>query len=473
MKWFVATDYGLKPAGTVNSAPQLRAMLADINAHVGKFGVLFPPGIYLIDEHRVVGGAGRNMVHELRLDARRCFVISGYGAKLSFAGGFHRSADELIPTGGAPQYLGYDCSLGLVLSGCSEFVIEGLEIDGNAETVSRDAGVVEAYASSGVTTEACDRYVLRDLDIHHTTGDGILIGLGSGTYRRADRGGRLVRVRCWANARNAVTVSQATGMRFTDCLFEDAGRTGLVPHTVGPYGGHAPQASCDIEPDYNPLEHPDVVDRWTGDLVFRGCAFRGSVGAAFSSVIAAVRGRVLLEDCAFDGTTSSMREQVMLTSPLIEVDRCRFVNAPVFGTFSGGEHSRSLLIRGSTMVSRSVAIVIAETDPSVHLTGAIEDNLIVRTEGPFTSSGYPLMVRAGPAPFNFRRNTVILDQSAAADAPAPLPANTYVALLQVLDRVEGNSYSTNLTTVGRTLAVNYDGSTTVRSEQYHGQLIVA
>lgn len=59
----------------------------------------------------------------------------------------------------------------LVLADCSDFVVEGLEIDGSAYTVSRDPWATES-GLNGLSTESCGCYELRELDIHHTTGGG-------------------------------------------------------------------------------------------------------------------------------------------------------------------------------------------------------------------------------------------------------------------------------------------------------------
>ncbi|MGE0729410.1 MAG: hypothetical protein AB7O92_12190 [Acidimicrobiia bacterium] len=427
--------------------------------------MIFPPGTYLIAEHQVAGGPHQNDVGPYVLDGLRSFVVSGYGARLSFAGGFHRSADIAVSAG---QFSSYDRSIGLILAGCSEFTVEGLEIDGNADTITRDGRVVESYGSAGLATEACERYELRDLDIHHTTSDGLLIGSATAAYRRADRDGQITGVRCWANARNALSIIQATGLTFTRCAFTDAGLTGRAPGTVGSYHGHAPQASCDIEPDYDPATNPELVDRFTGDLVFDGCRFAGSVGPAFASVYRTVAGRVLLRNCTFDGSRSPEPGQVILTSPAVDVDGCRFVDAPIYGTYAGGEHRRWLSIRRSTMVTPRAAVVIAETNPQLGFAGALEDNVIVRTAGPFDASQIPVMIRTGHTPFRFLRNRVIVDGSAADDRSSPLPENTYVVALQNLVEATGNTYSTNLGPP-RTLAVNYDGSSTVAGEEYVGQ----
>ncbi|MGD9755530.1 MAG: hypothetical protein AB7W59_31450, partial [Acidimicrobiia bacterium] len=154
--------------------------------------------------------------------------------------------------------------------------------------------------------------------------------------------------------------------------------------------------------------------------------------------------------------------------PAVDVDGCRFVDAPIYGTYAGGEHRRWLSIRRSTMVTPRAAVVIAETNPQLGFAGALEDNVIVRTAGPFDASQIPVMIRTGHTPFRFLRNRVIVDGSAADDRSSPLPENTYVVALQNLVEATGNTYSTNLGPP-RTLAVNYDGSSTVAGEEYVGQ----
>lgn len=72
--------------------------------------------------------------------------------------------------------------------------------------------------------------------------------------------------------------------------------------------------------------------------------------------------------------------------------------------------------------------------------------------------------------FDFKRNAVIIDQSAGDDR-APLPPATFVALIQNLDVVEDNSITTNLAAPGRTLAVSYDGSAIVRNQHYRGPFV--
>jgi len=154
-------DFGADPAGVEDSYTALRAMVTAVNARGGNCEVFFPAGTYKIDQYVITDGPSANGILDIHfIDCSR-FRIVGYGAKIDVKGDFDRSAD-----GGGVGGSYKRCVMPFQMTRCSDFIIEGLEIDGNVDQMTRALSVTEGF-NYGIWTSECSDYSLRDLNVHH------------------------------------------------------------------------------------------------------------------------------------------------------------------------------------------------------------------------------------------------------------------------------------------------------------------
>src|SRR4029077_732037 len=95
----------------------------------------------------------------------------------------------------------------------------------------------------GLITTSSKDIRLQDVNSHHWPTDGIIFGLLATGYLKADRNIVIENVWSHNNARMGLTISNVNGFHSQNYRGSQIG----APFTGG-YGGHAPQASVDIEP---------------------------------------------------------------------------------------------------------------------------------------------------------------------------------------------------------------------------------
>jgi hypothetical protein len=288
VQWFGARgDWNVDSQTGSDDYDALQAAAAAMNARGGGT-LIFPPGRYRIDRYKIIDGPNKNNVRDIVYQNCSGLHIVGFGAKIDIKDDFHRAADY------RPNQFWYSYS-NIVqpfwFRGCTGFRLEGFELNGNVDKMTRDSGVVEsmgygiitgAYQDETGVVRSCQQYSLSDLYIHHFQTDGVMLGFPE---QIADRDAVLINVRSLYNARNALSIENLRGGVFTRCDFSQSGRA------VGTYGGHSPQAGLDIEPEA-------TADVPTGDLTFVECAFVDNGGSALS----ASGGESLFKRCLFWGT---------------------------------------------------------------------------------------------------------------------------------------------------------------------------
>lgn len=307
MPFFDVRDYGVVNDGVTDAYAALQTVVTAVNA-AGKGIVYFPPGTYLIDQYRITGGGSQNTVANLTWSNLNGAHFIGHGAKIDVRGNFNRAADS-----GTTSYS--NSVVPFDLQTCQNVVIEGFELDGNVDQMSR--GVVVEGGNYGVWMTSCSNITLRDLNTHHWAADGLIVG--SGTV--ATRSVTLENVRSWANARQGMSVLACRGLVARNCRFEDTGLTNAAGTAVGSYTGHAPQAGVDIEPLYN----TPTVDIRTGGINFYGCALRNNVGSQINATYAAgdpVTDSILFSGCDIEHGTSTSNYTVILAVALGVLENC-------------------------------------------------------------------------------------------------------------------------------------------------------
>jgi hypothetical protein len=257
--------FGARGDGLTDDYDALQAAAAYVCRHPGTT-LLFPPGTYRISRYRITGGPSENSVRNIRYTGCRNVTISGYGARIEVQGDFRRTAD--LTTG--PVRTSYKNGvIPFEIINSSDFTIQGFELNGSADHMTRDPGVGEG-ANAGILTTRCRRYILQDIYVHHFPTDGITLG---GNSEIADQDATLRRITAANNGRQGLSVIQVRAATISSSIFKLTGRTG------GAYGSHAPAAGVDVEP----VRAPPQEDLKTGALVFDRCRFEDNLGAQFVS----------------------------------------------------------------------------------------------------------------------------------------------------------------------------------------------
>jgi hypothetical protein len=195
----------------------------------------------------------------------------------------------------------------------SAFVLDGFEIDGQAEASTRPPEIVES-GGVGVSTWGCSSYTLSNLNIHHMTLDGILIGgglrddplPGEGTgvpgekILRLDADVTLENIQSEHNARQGLTVDAVRRGVFRNITTGNSGNVESLDATGSSrFYGFAPKSGVDVEPDFAPgytVEANLYVPQKTGDLTFDNLHSHDNLGASFGAGFGALIEYVTVEN---------------------------------------------------------------------------------------------------------------------------------------------------------------------------------
>jgi hypothetical protein len=271
-------DFGAIGDGVADDYVAMKAAAVYLCAHPGS-ALVYPAGTYRVGVYRVDSSGGKeggtNGVTSVVYDGCRDVTISGFGAKIDVKGDFNRAVDPATVSDGFAQSK-ENGVIPFAMKNSVNFVIEGFELDGNVDLMTRDtmyAGepieVAEGNNGGIVTTNSQD-YMLRDLYIHHFHTDGLWLGANSVL---ADQRATVQRVKSYNNARQGLSIIQVNGASITESEFSNTGRTG------GSYGWHLPGAGADVEP--NRAGPPNgQEDLWTTNIVFDRVRFEENLGEA-------------------------------------------------------------------------------------------------------------------------------------------------------------------------------------------------
>lgn len=422
-------EFGAVGDGVTDDYPAFKAMVDQINADGGGRVDLGEGKVYRI---------ARNTQH---LDFNGCdgVKIIGDGVKLDMDAAFHRSPSNRIqPT------------MPLRFYNCRNVHLEGIEVDGNVDQMTRDPGYGTEPLSAGVYLQGVETATLKDMWIHHWFNDGMFVtasvALDPTTgLRRTTKNLHMDGVRVTNSGRNNMSILYARGITATNCNFDEAGVTGS-------YGEHNPAAGVDIEP-----ETGSNRDRPTGAIVFQNCTFRDNAGAPFVATgpgetdMVHLRGgeiRVPPGSPARLGPLLRVRGGLM-DGVLIDVaDRTVGV-----ATAGASDNFATLTYRSCTFRGSSNLYQDSSTGNQV----MIEDCDFVST-GTNTSARVPYISNSLTV---FRYNRIFLPAAMMANAGGAQTANN----LNV-DVAEGNRYSTSLPQGDAYFVSAYGGTTAVRHERY-------
>ncbi|GAW65838.1 hypothetical protein GPEL0_01f0913 [Geoanaerobacter pelophilus] len=279
----------------------LRNMYNSFNL-TGGGKIVFPKGRYWIAEYKKSGDSNINDLIIRNLDG---VELVGYGAVIDINGSFRRTADR---TAGkrAYRYSNSNAITPFRLINCKNVTLRGFEIDGNTDLMTRDDGVAESFAH-GISIEGGRGILISDINVHHCQSDGVYVSgfKVNENLSTACRNLKIENVKSSHNARQGLSLIQARDVVVADSVFSYSGVTG------GEYGGHAPMAGLDIEPNLSLSSTPraDVV---TGNIIFDKCRFEHNAGSQVTAAYADRTEKVSFKNCSIDATGSPSRYSMIL-----------------------------------------------------------------------------------------------------------------------------------------------------------------
>lgn len=435
---FNVRDFGAVGDGITDDTDAIRNAVAAVNL-VGSGTLFFPPGDYYIAQYRITGGPDANGVENFTFTNCNGLVISGYGATINLNGSFNRSADS-----GTTSY--ENTIVPFYMVGCTNFVIQGLEIDGNVEDTTKGASVIEGPCW-GIATSNCQRYVLKDLNVHSLASDAIILGIDQ---LAADQQFSISNVKAWGNARNALSIIQARGGLITDSEFSSAGLTNASGTGIGGYGYHAPRIGIDVEPDAD----TPTVDVKTGDLIFLRCKLYNNQGLQFQAITTAIQ-NVMLSGCAVDVGTSTGTYSVVMAVDNGWLENNNFIVKRMDLTWSTNTGGRTICVNNRIQASGKGI-------------GALDDSQYVLVQGNWIICTQTAAITVGPIDIDcdgaiFADNYVFMPGGAVHNTSGGINA---VGLQNCL-YVNNNTYQTDLSgSAGKYWYVEYNGTTKITNENF-------
>ncbi|MCA9553596.1 MAG: hypothetical protein KC933_26390 [Myxococcales bacterium] len=325
-------DLGALPGDGLDDYASLQALAAAASGRAptdARMHVVFSPGTYEIQQYIDLcgrksclhaGEPGRgNSVDHIRYTGAHNVDFHGCGAQIVSS----PPPQQVIDYSDEGLDRTWYSTVGpFYISASTGFTIDDFDLDGSVNHfLPRDSNV--ETDSNGILTSACSDYILRNLEVHHYSRDGIGIGVQSpdsetvvplvqfdpnGQYdcpgfarsqcdvvvAAQDRNALIDNVFVHHNARNNLSVFFVDGLLARYSYFVDGGCTGDAapggyfadePCADNPvYRGYNPKAGVDVEPDFSP--RPKFKDdtgyaseATTKNVVFEGCSFFGNRGA--------------------------------------------------------------------------------------------------------------------------------------------------------------------------------------------------
>jgi len=458
----VVERFGFSPDGSSDNYRAFR-QLAAFATERGGGRFFFPKGVYRVAKYRTTKTYQRpafqaahptDITNAVYSNCNGLELI-GDRASIKLNGGFHRSsarqADGIVSGLLAATFMPF------ALRRCTDVLISGFDIDGGVRDMTRDAGVTEAHAYL-ISLDACRRAILRDLSLHHSQTDAILLsddtlltGLLPG---RACRDIRLERVRCESNARGGLAPLQVLGLTCVDCSFNGSGRG------TGAYGHHAPGFGVDVEPDHR---SPKDVDVKTGNLHFENCEFRDNFSAFLAAYIRSFQGSLTLINCNSSNRYNAPNHMIICWPGAVVDGGTHDLGAGTFWTSWSGQRGGDLVLRHSRFYgSGHFGIFHAHPGNAVRL----ENVTITGTQDKPTFGAFPA-IEADPGAG--RRNVI---QGCRIFLPRsrkqPRPATEMGAAFNHAT-CEGNLFKTDLKpSEGEFLVMYYDCA--VAGDQFQGSI---
>jgi hypothetical protein len=371
---FNVLDFGADPTGQRDSYAAFQAWSQAISDAGGGVGVV-PPESYLIDQFTQRDGVGKwlSTIRDFNFKGCNGLRLTGYGAVLNLKGNVHLTND-----GGGHTYS--HMLSPFVLWDSHNVVLEGFEINGNANLVTTDGDITTEPGGNCVAVWGCTNVTIRNMRIHHGWTDGISVRRNNGDPFTADGAPsphtvtrQVVIENCevHANARGNISIHETRNVRISTCRIYSGGITGGQL-------SFSPGHGIDIEPDVTPpvTELPNqlitidnceiygnalralVVNVRYSHVVVRGCFIDNENEDQFPVVLSVPHCTLL--DSEINVRTG--RIDVALTGTLpghnvFTIERCLVRGTDSFGLFIGAQVGRitKALVQNNRFINESTA----------------------------------------------------------------------------------------------------------------------
>ncbi|MEH7112586.1 glycosyl hydrolase family 28-related protein [Neobacillus niacini] len=268
-------DFGAVGDGVTDDYLALKKAFSYINQKGGNVTLEFPKGIYYIERvykakdfgvkltdpsESWEGSKNEEITHLFLKDATN-FKLVGNGSIIKVKGDYHKTIDADL---WGEKYTFKYPILPFVVLNCTNFSMEGFDINGNGNQTTRESNsIAEAYGY-GLLLQNSSDFVIKDIYTHNWVTDGLIVGhLGWVTN------GEFINVVSEHNARQAISIDLAKDILFSHSKFSYAGQL-----EGGTYGSHSLGAGLNIEPEGGATkENP------TENIVFEDSEFSHNIGA--------------------------------------------------------------------------------------------------------------------------------------------------------------------------------------------------
>lgn len=287
-------DYGAVGDGITNDYQAFLKAVNTINKNKG--GEIFlPKGNYFIGEYND-GSTDYNKLTFIDNDGLK---IYGNGAIISVQGAIDRKVTRKSKGKLFSKIFAIEP---LRIIRCKNVIIEGLEINGNVNLMTRDKGVVES-GKHLILIRDCENIRLKDLTLHHSQTDGLYIGGSS----KIVFGTNIVSKN---NARQGMSITGLIDGTFINCNFSNTG------FTDGSYGHHGPSAGVDIEPNSKEI----LVE----NVTFKGCLFENNKGSQIVVSHPNTTKDIFFEECTIKVKEGNRRFALIVNAKNVTFNQCEF-----------------------------------------------------------------------------------------------------------------------------------------------------
>jgi len=227
--------------------------------------------------------------------------VIGYGAKIDLKGDVYLTPDySTYPDKKMAQVFRFQ--------NCKNVRVEGIEIDGNADQLTRDAGATGESSGPLIGFEGCTDSIITNCKLHHGWVEGAMFYKYSGpnpgtpiSPKLVNRNITIEHSEVYANGRNNIGGIEFRGLTIRNCRIYEGGRTGDGADVAW----YSPGANIDIEPD---AIYP-AVDLTPGMTLIENCSLKNS---RQTNVTAAVRNtHVIMRNCEVDNPGGNQQPVVM------------------------------------------------------------------------------------------------------------------------------------------------------------------
>lgn len=287
-------DYGAKGDGISNDYTAIMKAVDIINKNGGG-EIYFPSGEYFINEYHNGINEIKNIIFK---DCNR-LVIKGDNAKISVKGNFNRTVTK---RGKKHLFSNITAIIPLGIINCKNVLVEGLEINGNVDQMTKDKKVVESGGHLVLILDS-ENVTLSNLKIHHAQTDGIYIGKNSKNVNA-------INTTSSNNARQGMSITGLIRGEFVNCKFMNTGIT------EGDYGRHAPSAGVDIEPN-----RKSVLVK---NIKFENCLFQNNMGAQLVVSHPNTTENIFFYRCDFNVDSGKRKYAVIVNAKKVFFNKCKF-----------------------------------------------------------------------------------------------------------------------------------------------------